>query len=29
MGTAARHVFDSERGSVGKVMELVDRLLQE
>jgi 3-deoxy-D-manno-octulosonic-acid transferase len=29
MGIAARHVFDSERGSVGKVMSLVDRLLQE
>jgi len=29
MGLAARHVFDSERGSVGKVMTLVDRLLQE
>jgi 3-deoxy-D-manno-octulosonic-acid transferase len=29
MGAAARHVFDSERGSVGKVMKLVDRLLQE
>ena len=29
MGARARHVFDSERGSVGKVMELVDRLLQE
>jgi 3-deoxy-D-manno-octulosonic-acid transferase len=29
MGKAARHVFDSERGSVGKVMKLVDRLLQE
>jgi len=29
MGHAARHVFDSERGSVGKVMDLVDRLLQE
>ena len=29
MGSAARYVFDSERGSVGKVMDLVDRLLQE
>jgi 3-deoxy-D-manno-octulosonic-acid transferase len=29
MGDRARYVFDSERGSVGKVMELVDRLLQE
>lgn len=29
MGSAARQVFESERGSVGKVMELVDRLLQE
>lgn len=29
MGEAARHVFDSERGSVGKVMKLVDSLLQE
>ena len=29
MGGAARQVFESERGSVGKVMELVDRLLQE
>jgi 3-deoxy-D-manno-octulosonic-acid transferase len=29
MGARARHVFDSERGSVGKVMKLVDTLLQE
>lgn len=29
MGVAARRVFESERGSVGKVMTLVDRLLQE
>jgi 3-deoxy-D-manno-octulosonic-acid transferase len=29
MGTRARYVFDSERGSVGKVMKLVDTLLQE
>jgi 3-deoxy-D-manno-octulosonic-acid transferase len=29
MGVAARQVFESERGSVGKVMKLVDTLLQE
>jgi 3-deoxy-D-manno-octulosonic-acid transferase len=29
MGDRARYVFDSERGSVGKVMDLVDTLLQE
>lgn len=29
MGHAARQVFESERGSVGKVMKLVDTLLQE
>jgi 3-deoxy-D-manno-octulosonic-acid transferase len=29
MGRAARQVFESERGSVGKVMTLVDDLLQE
>ena len=29
MGRAARQVFESERGSVSKVMKLVDHLLQE
>lgn len=29
MGGRARHVFDSERGAVGRVMTLIDRLLQE
>ncbi|KAF1004166.1 MAG: 3-deoxy-D-manno-octulosonic acid transferase [Luteibacter sp.] len=29
MGRAARQVFEAERGSVGKVMKLVDGLLQE
>jgi 3-deoxy-D-manno-octulosonic-acid transferase len=29
MGIAAKHVFDSERGSVERVMRLVDRMLEE
>jgi 3-deoxy-D-manno-octulosonic-acid transferase len=29
MGRQARRVFDSERGAVGRVMELVDRVLEE
>jgi 3-deoxy-D-manno-octulosonic-acid transferase len=29
MGQQARVVFDSERGAVGRVMELIDRMLQE
>jgi 3-deoxy-D-manno-octulosonic-acid transferase len=29
MGRNARRVFDSERGAVGRVMELVDRVLEE
>lgn len=29
MGKHARRVFDSERGAVGRVMELIDRVLEE
>ncbi len=29
MGIAAKHVFDSERGSVERVMRLIDRMLEE
>ena len=29
MGLAAQHVFDSERGAVHRVMQLIDTLLQE
>jgi 3-deoxy-D-manno-octulosonic-acid transferase len=29
MGCQARVVFDSERGAVGRVMRLIDRMLQE
>jgi 3-deoxy-D-manno-octulosonic-acid transferase len=29
MGNHARRVFDSERGAVGRVMELIDRVLEE
>jgi hypothetical protein len=29
MGQQARVVFDSERGAVGRVMKLIDRMLQE
>jgi 3-deoxy-D-manno-octulosonic-acid transferase len=29
MGEQARHVFDSERGAVKRVMELIDQQLQE
>jgi len=29
MGLAARHVFESERGAVERVMKLIDRLLEE
>jgi 3-deoxy-D-manno-octulosonic-acid transferase len=29
MGHLAREVFDSERGAVGRVMRLIDAMLQE